>query len=187
MSSFSNETINKAVRDLITAATPDVLAIRAQQNAPLPQAKPFATVQISLLPPLGWADLDLTNNISGNDLDELISEMVVVRASVNYFRSSDDGLVSAFDRSVAFKTFLQGTLAQQQMTAAGLGLSVTSDVRNLTALENDKWEERAQMDLNFFALSERTDLIMEIKSVLVTGEVEEGNVVNGMSIPISNI
>ena len=184
---FSNEAINKAVRDLITAATPDVLAIRAQQSAPLPQVKPFATVQISLLPPLGWADLDRTNNISGDDIDELISEMVAVRASVNYFRSTDDGLVSAFDRSVAFKTFLQGTLARQQMNAAGLGLSTTSDVRNLTALENDKWEERAQMDLTFFALSERTDLIMEIKSVLITGEVEEGTEVHEATIPISNI
>jgi hypothetical protein len=176
---FQNEVMNKAIREVITLSNSAVLAIRDQQGAPTPDISPFATVQITLLPPRGWAEIIHKNNISGEDIDEIISERVMCRASVNYFKNdglySDAGgiTLSAIDAAVELKTFLQGTLANQRLNEDGMGLNRVSEVRNLTALENDEWEERAQLDVDFNVVASRTDLICEIKSVLISGTVQD--------------
>jgi len=173
---FLNENMNKAIRDLVVEANPAVLAIRAQQNAPIPNASPFATVQLALRPPGGWAERIQANN-PVEDIDETICQRVLLRASVNYFRNdgtySGGMTLSAMDAAVDFSLYLQGSKAWETMDAAGIGLNNVSEVRNLTAIENDEWEERAQLDVDFNVVATRTDLIYEIKSVLITGEYQE--------------
>jgi len=180
---FSNETLNKAIRDLIETAAgdydskPAILAIRAEQNAPIPDDRPFATVRLTLRPLKGWAERTLENNISGDDIDETIAERVMVRASINYFKNRGqyaDGItISALDEASAFGTFLQGSSAIQSLDVAGIGINRISEVRNVTALDKTQWEERAQLDLDFNVVASRTDLICEIKSVLIQGEYQE--------------
>ena len=125
---FLNETLNKAVRDLITVANPEVLAIRAEQNAPIPAQRPFATVRVAMLAPEGWAEKKLTNLVL--DIEELTSERIRVRATVNYYGSS--ATVSSMDEAITFRTFLQGTTALETLAAAGMGYVRTSEARNLT-------------------------------------------------------
>ena len=167
---FINETLNKAVRDLITVANPEVLAIRAEQNAPIPTQRPFATVRVAMLAPEGWAEQKLTDLVL--DIEELTSERIRVRAVVNYYGSS--ATVSSMDEAITFRTFLQGTTALETLAAAGMGYVRTSEARNLTALENDNFEERAQIDIDLYTLSERIETLLEIQKVQVDGEVEEG-------------
>ena len=174
---FINETLNKAVRDLITVANPEVLAIRAEQNAPIPTQRPFATVRVAMLAPEGWAEKKLTN--LALDIEELTSERIRVRAVVNYYGSTST--VSSMDEAITFRTFLQGTTALETLTAAGMGFVRTSEARNLTALENDNFEERAQIDIDLYTLSERIETLLEIQKVQVDGEVEEADDTTAMS------
>jgi len=174
---FINETLNKAVRDLITVANPEVLAIRAEQNAPIPEQRPFASVRVAMLAPEGWAEKSYTNLVL--DLEELTSERVRVRATVNYFGSS--ATVSSMDEAVTFRTFLQGTTALETLAAAGMGFVRTSEARNLTALENGEYEERAQIDIDLYTMSERIETILETQKVQVGGEVEEAEDTTSMS------
>lgn len=167
---FLNETLNKAVRDLITVANPEVLAIRAEQNAPIPAQRPFASVRVAMLAPEGWAEKSYTN-LDPIDIEELTSERIRVRATVNYYGSS--ATVSSMDEAITFRTFLQGTTALETLAAAGMGYVRTSEARNLTALENDNFEERAQIDIDLYTLSERVETLLEIQKIQVDGEVEE--------------
>ena len=173
---FSNESLNRTIRDMIQASNPGVVAIRAQQNGPLPTGKPFATVLISILPPLGWAERILTNNVT-EDIDELMTERLKVRGSINFYRASSDSytdvnIVSPLDEAVKFRLFAQSNAAQDILDTAEMGINHISDVRNLTTVVNDTWEERAQLDFDFFVLSTRSDVIFEIKQVLVAGSYQ---------------
>lgn len=174
---FINETLNKAVRDLITVANPEVLSIRAEQNAPIPAQRPFATVRVAMLTPEGWAEKKLTNLVL--DIEELTSERIRVRAVVNYYGSTST--VSSMDEAITFRTFLQGNTALETLAAAGMGFVRTSEARNLTALENDNFEERAQIDIDLYTLSERIETLLEIQKVQVDGEVEEADDTTAMS------
>ncbi len=174
---FINETLNKAVRDLITVANPLVLAIRSEQDAPIPAQRPFATVRVAMLAPEGWAEKKLTD--LPLDIEELTSERIRVRAVVNYYGSTST--VSSMDEAVTFRTFLQGTTAIETLVAAGMGFVRTSEVRNLTALENSKYEERAQIDIDLYTLSERIETLLEIQKAQVTGQIEEANDTTSMS------
>ena len=174
---FINETLNKAVRDLITVANPEVLSIREEQNAPIPAQRPFATVRVAMLTPEGWAEKKLTNLVL--DIEELTSERIRVRAVVNYYGSTST--VSSMDEAITFRTFLQGNTALETLAAAGMGFVRTSEARNLTALENDNFEERAQIDIDLYTLSERIETLLEIQKVQVDGEVEEADDTTAMS------
>lgn len=175
---FINETLNKAVRDLITAASPAVLAIRAEQNAPIPAQRPFATVRVAMLAPEGWAEQTYTN-LPVEDVEELTSERIRVRATINYYGSSLTA--SSMDEAITFRTSLQGTTALETLAAAGAGFVRTSEARNLTALENDNFEERAQIDLDLYTLSERIETLLDIQKVQVDGQVEEATETTSMS------
>ena len=174
---FINEILNKAVRDLITVANPEVLAIRAEQNAPIPAQRPFATVRVAMLPPEGWAEKSYTN--LPLDIEELTSERIRVRAVVNYYGSTSTA--SSMDEAITFRTFLQGTTALETLVAAGMGFVRTSEVRNLSALENDNFEERAQIDIDLYTLSERIETLLEIQKTQVTGQIEEADDTTSMS------
>ena len=184
---FKNETLNKAIRDLIEASSIDtgiqpeplVTAIRAEQNAPIPSAKPFASVRILLLPFKGWAEIVHSDNVV-TDIDEQISQKMMVRASINYFKNSvdsysDSAIISAMDQAALLSLYLQGTASSQALDLVGIGVNRISEPRNVSALDKDQWEERAQMDVDFNVVSSRTDLICEIKSVLVQGSYQEHN------------
>ena len=167
---FINESLNKAVRDLITVANPEVLAIRAEQNAPIPAQRPFATVRVAMLAPEGWAEKKLTN--LPLDIEELTSERIRVRATVNFYGSTDTA--SSMDEAIRFRSFLQTTTALETLAAAGMGFVRTSEVRNLTTLENDRFEERAQIDIDLYAVSEIVIGILEIQKIQLDAVIEEG-------------
>ena len=205
---FINEVLNKAVRDLIGVSSPSVLAIRAEQGKTIPTQRPLASVRVSMLAPEGWAEkiysaavgtggpfLNSTSiyynsttiywNFGGTtaDLDELTSERIRVRATVNYFGNTST--VSSLDEAVALRTFFQTTTALETLAAAGMGFVRTSEVRNLTALENDNYEERAQIDIDLYTVSERLINIFEIQKVQLTGTIEEANDSTDVSTLIS--
>jgi hypothetical protein len=135
-----------------------------------------ATIKVFFIPGEGWADLFHQNNESGEDIDEFIYKAMNLRASINYYGLKGSyltpGYVSPIDESVRFKTFLEGTLSQEKLDSIGLGLNQTSEVRDLSSIQNSEWEERAQIDVELNLVSEFQSLIMEIKSILIEGSFQ---------------
>ena len=139
--------INKLIRKFIreTLALPENSVRKANQTAPTgKQSEPFATVLITLIDATGEDDRHLDNEAapSLNVAETIIGQRRLV-ASIQFFR--DD----AYTKACRLNALLSMSSSVDKLQAIGLGLVRASPARNLTAVIDSAWEERAQIDLEF--------------------------------------
>lgn len=139
--------INKLIRKFIreTLALPENSVRKANQTAPTgKQSEPFATVLITLIDATGEDDRRLDNEAapSMNVAETIIGQRRLV-ASIQFFR--DD----AYTKACRLNALLSMSSSVDKLQAMGLGLVRASPARNLTAVIDSAWEERAQIDLEF--------------------------------------
>lgn len=139
--------INKLIRKFIreTLALPENSVRKANQTAPTgKQSEPFATVLITLIDATGEDDRRLGNEAapSMNVAETIIGQRRLV-ASIQFFR--DD----AYTKACRLNALLSMSSSVDKLQAMGLGLVRASPARNLTAVIDSAWEERAQIDLEF--------------------------------------
>lgn len=139
--------INKLIRKFIreTLALPENSVRKANQTAPTgKQSEPFATVLITLIDATGEDDRRLDNEAapSLNVAETIIGQRRLV-ASIQFFR--DD----AYTKACRLNTMLSMSGSVEKLQAIGLGFVRASPARNLTAIVDGAWEDRAQIDLEF--------------------------------------
>lgn len=139
--------INKLIRKFIreTLALPENSVRKANQTAPTgKQSEPFATVLITLIDATGEDDRHLDNEDapSLNVTETIIGQRRLV-ASIQFFR--DD----AYTKACRLNALLSMSSSVDKLQAMSLGLVRASPARNLTAVIDSAWEERAQIDLEF--------------------------------------
>ncbi len=155
--------------------------IRANQNKILPDAAFFATYQITLNDAQArWAEVLTVNNISGLDIDETVNQRVHYTVDLNYF-SEDAVGASAFDTLANLTTFFHTTAAKEFMTNSGVGLITYTGVIDVTELENTKFEDRANLQIECTFILSITSLLSEIQTEKVNGEYQQG----GIQFPIA--
>jgi len=139
--------INKLIRKFIreTLALPENSVRKANQTAPTgKQSEPFATVLITLIDATGEDDRRLNNEAapSLNVAETIIGQRRLV-ASIQFFRED------AYTKACRLNALLSMSSSVDKLQAIGLGLVRASPARNLTAVIDSAWEERAQIDLEF--------------------------------------
>lgn len=139
--------INKLIRKFIreTLALPENSVRKANQTAPTgKQSEPFATVLITLIDATGEDDRRLDNEAapSMNVAETIIGQRRLV-ASIQFFRED------AYTKACRLNALLSMSSSVDKLQAMGLGLVRASPARNLTAVIDSAWEERAQIDLEF--------------------------------------
>lgn len=146
--------INRKVRELVrlTLGMPENSVRPANQHAPADGAEQFATVLLSVLTPTGWDDSKFENTAQtpiavGRPVLETIHGQRRVMASVQFFRGN------AYEQALRLSTLLQSSAAQERMANAGLGLVRLTDAKDLTALNNTKFEPRGQIDLELHLIA----------------------------------
>lgn len=149
--------INKLIRRFIreTLALPENSVRKANQTAPTgKQSEPFATVLITLIDATGKDDRRLDNEAapSLNVAETIIGQRRLV-ASIQFFR---DG---AYTKACRLNALLLMSSSVDKLQAIGLGLVRASPVRNLTAVIDSAWEERAQIDLEFHLVAKEVQSI----------------------------
>lgn len=159
------ESINKLIRDTVNLLLSDAdYTIKAKQKgAPRPQGG-YADVDYVSGVDLGWeqrkfvdTDLDLTENISG---------MREITMSVNFYRDN------SIDNARAVRTGLVRESIQALFSAAGVGLTSRSEVREISEALEDGWEERAQFDIVLNAVGTDADIVRAIATVDIAGEYQ---------------
>ena len=145
---------NRKVRELVrlTLGMPENSVRPANQHAPADGAEQFATVLLSVLTPTGWDDSKFENTAQtpiavGRPVLETIHGQRRVMASVQFFRGN------AYEQALRLSTLLQSSAAQERMANAGLGLVRLTDAKDLTALNNTKFEPRGQIDLELHLIA----------------------------------
>ncbi len=149
--------INKLIRKFIreTLALPENSVRKANQTAPTgKQSEPFATVLITLIDATGEDDRRLDNEAapSLNVAETIIGQRRLV-ASIQFFR--DD----AYTKACRLNALLSMSSSVDKLQAIGLGLVRASPARNLTAVIDSAWEERAQIDLEFHLVAKEVQSI----------------------------
>ena len=161
--------INTKVRTFIQG----VLGLPIDRVRPSNQVGPvgqpsenFATVFISELGPVG-SDVYQYNpdaSIANNVLESILGTRSLM-ASVNFYKAGALTLASRF-HALAFTS-----RAIALLNAQNLGLYGISRVRNLTALIDTSWEERAQIDIEIYLLSKETVTLETYGSFPITATV----------------
>ena len=149
--------INKLIRKFIreTLALPENSVRKANQTAPTgKQSEPFATVLITLIDATGEDERRLDNEAapSLNVAETIIGQRRLV-ASIQFFR--DD----AYSKACRLNALLSMSSSVDKLQAIGLGLVRASPARNLTAVIDSAWEERAQIDLEFHLVAKEVQSI----------------------------
>jgi hypothetical protein len=168
-------------RHLIKDAT-NILAIRAKQpNAPIPTGQPYATVDITIFSGQGW-DAEVLSNREVIDIDETICGRRNGTASINFFKAPDDFDRTASDVAEQFRTYLHTSKATEEMNEIHVALVRPGEVLDLTEIEVNSFESRAQIDIEFNVAAELTTELSEIQEVTITGDVEGS--LDGISLTI---
>lgn len=141
---------DKNIRTLIRTllAMPANSVRPADQNAPTGTVtKQHATVKVIYQDATGSDEIRLANAASNNVTETIIGQRLLL-ASVNFYKGD------AITKARRLVTLLGSTQAIQLMQQLGLGLVRTTQVRDLTALVDTKWEERGQLDIEFHAIAQ---------------------------------
>lgn len=149
--------INKLIRKFIreTLALPENSVRKANQTAPTgKQSEPFATVLITMIDATGEDDRRLDNEAapSMNVAETIIGQRRLV-ASIQFFRED------AYTKACRLNALLSMSSSVDKLQAIGLGLVRASPARNLTAVIDSAWEERAQIDLEFHLVAKEVQSI----------------------------
>lgn len=144
----------KALREIIRAllGMPEHSVRPANQNAPTGTMQDqFVTVLISSVTSEGWDDQTFRDLPSPSlEVEERAEGQRRLVASVQFFRGD------AFNKACRLRTLLGLSSAVAACRAAGLGFIQASAVRDLSVVVDTYWEARAQLDLEFYFITDET-------------------------------
>jgi hypothetical protein len=148
---MDHKELNRRVRDLVRSLLemPENSVRPANQNAPTGAIdEQFATVLLTVFNPTGQDELHRQDEAapSTNIVETVIGPRRCV-ASVQFFRGD------AYYKAMRLPALLSTSAAIEKMQKHSLGLIRTSQPRNLTALVDTLWEERGQIDLEFYVVA----------------------------------
>lgn len=162
---------DKNIRTLIRTllAMPANSVRPADQNAPTGTvSQQYATVKVIYQDATGSDEIRLANAASNNVTETIIGQRLLL-ASVNFYKGD------AIAKARRLVTLLGSTQAIQLMQQLGLGLVRTTQVRDLTALVDTKWEERGQLDIEFHAIAQEDLTLATYGTVQVSIATADAN------------
>lgn len=172
--SLVEETLNKAVRDVVNLIIGSSFAIKSKQNAPRPIA-PHCVVDTTTITSVGTEELKIVDRDIDPDIDSTRSGYREIMFSLNFYFDN------ALDNAEQVRIGLTRNSILENLRAAKLGLGTRSVVRDLSETLENGWEERAHFDFILHAIGTDDDIITSIAAVLINGEFQT----RGTSIPIT--
>ena len=115
---------------------------------------------------IGWEQRTLEDNVGDDDLTETIEGMREIMFSIGFYR---DG---AIDNARKVRTGFVKESVLELLRAANIGLTRRSEVRPISEILENGWEQRAQFDIVLSAVGSDTDLIRSILAVNIAGEFQ---------------
>ena len=169
------DAIGLLIADAVELAT-GITVIIANQDAPRP-TEAYATVHVTPSNKVGF-DRVTYGNDTGSDLDETIEGHRLLKASLNFYKKG------AANNASTFKTKLQGSEQTSFFKVNGLGFVNANEIKDLSEIVKNLWEERVQFDLSFHALSNFPETVTAIEEANIEGVTESGDNTNDVLINV---
>ena len=149
--------INKLIRQFVreTLGMPENTVRPANKTAPTgKQTDQFATVLITMIAPTGEDERQMKNEAMPSlNVSESVTGMRRLVASVQFFRGD------AYTKACRLNTLMSMSSSVDRLQAVGLGFIRASPAKNLTAVVDAGWEERGQIDLEFYLVAKEVQSI----------------------------
>jgi hypothetical protein len=154
------QAIQTLLRTMLGMADGSVRKANTTKAGPTGDGSLFATVFLSNFQGKGWDDQKFENTVGvdSTTVDETISGQRAVTASIQFMGP----LASATANQV--QGALQSSSSQYAMSNPAtygftLGLGVIGGIRDLSALVDTLWQDRAQLDIEFFVIVEEYNTV----------------------------
>ncbi len=173
---MTKEELFDAIRPIIIRSTGVPECILASPGAPSP-AGLYAVVQPKqTVGQRGQANISRANVPFQNNISVDVKAQIMVNCSVNFYREG------AHDAATRLLQANKRPDNSADLFRAGIGWNRAGPVNNLTALQSDSNEERAQISI--YLMYEETDpiVINSIESVSVTVENEKSEVLESITV-----
>jgi hypothetical protein len=173
---MTKEEIFDAIRPIIIRTTGVPECILASPNAPAPSGL-YAVVQPKqTVLQRGQANITRKRVPFQNNITVDVKSQIVVNCSVNFYRTG------AHDAATKLLQANKRPDNSADLFRAGIGWNRAGPVNNLTALQSDNNEERAQVSI--YLMYEETDpiVINSIESVTVTVENEKAEELESITV-----
>lgn len=149
--------INKLIRQFVreTLSMPPDSVRPANQTAPTgKQSEQFATVLITLIDSTGEDERRVANEATPSlNVAETLTGMRRLIASVQFFRGD------AYTKACRLHTLMSMSSTVDRLQGIGLGFIRASSAKNLTAVVDAAFEERGQIDLEFYLVAKEVQSI----------------------------
>lgn len=168
------------LRPIVISKTGVPECILADQNEPAPSGE-YATIGFMPISEIGtgghsYKEVDAVDgNINFKDLEVTVKSSQEVQVSVNFYRGN------ARDYAPKLKQADQFPSVHETMLINGLGWMRTSEVNNLTALNQAEQEPRAQIYIYLRRMESATETVQAIYTTSWEIENENGDVISSGS------
>lgn len=164
------DTINQSIRHYVAQVTglnQDTGVRKADQDAPTGNT-PFATVKITPLTPEGRDQVTYEDRADPDlDVDETREGTRQILASINFFQAG------AIDFAIQMQGSAYESENQDFLRARGLGFISASEYRDLTEIDLARYEQRAQLDMFFYAIDDNSNVVLSIQSQEIEAEFDD--------------
>ncbi len=168
--------IFNAIRPIILSVTGVPEVILADPNAQSPQGEYVSVEPKQSLSQRGQANVRRNTSMTPQSVDVDVRAQVIVECSLNFYRGN------ARDRAERLLQANKRPDVSAALYRAGLGWNRADVINNLTSLQSNNFEQRAQISI--FLMYETTDpiTINSIESVSVSVENEKGEVLQTIEV-----
>ncbi len=144
-----------------------VVSIVARQNGTRPTVV-YSTADLLTSINIGIDEKDYEDQAEevGEDVIETISGVRQISISFNFFRDN------AFSRASDLKISMRSNQALEYLNSNGLGYIRCSNIRTLTDVIDGFYEERAQMDMDFYISDSKTFIVNTIRTATIGATIE---------------
>ena len=172
---MTNEQLFAILEPIVRIVTGVPTVILADQNAKAPDG-PYATIRPrQRVDERGQADIIVTN-VPDNKTRTDVRAQIIATCSVNFFRGD------AMANAEKLKQCNKRPDVSMTLLRSKLGWNSTGEVNNLTALQSNNWEQRAQVNIKLmYECSDIVD-INNILSTQIIAENEKGVVLQTVNV-----
>jgi hypothetical protein len=137
--------LNRKIRALVAMCTgiaPAYVSPARQELDVPPAPQVWATVLVTVYGPVGMDEVRYKDS-SNNLVSETVEGSRLCVASIQFYRAPANDLANKF------RTRIRMSQAVEYMRANDIGFVDIGPVNDLTEVESENWEERAQLDMRF--------------------------------------
>ncbi|QHJ84265.1 MAG: hypothetical protein [Caudoviricetes sp.] len=174
---MTDEELYLVLRQIALKATGVSMVILADTNQDAPTTDYCAIRPRAAVSERGQANITESYDATAQTITTTVRQQLIVSSDFDFYRGT------APQTAAKMKQANKLPSVSSMLSAAGIGWADTSSVMNLTAIQSNNMEQRAQITVRLFMEEVLTDTVNTIEKVSVSVQNEKGVVLQEIDVP----